>query len=214
MQKEPTQVLCFGDSNTWGHNPASQDRYPASVRWPGVLQRELGEEFSIIEEGLGGRTCVFEDPIEGNKSGLLQLPPLLHSHSPIGIMIIMLGTNDMKRRFGINAFEAARGLGRLIQIVRSYSYPGGYQPPEIILAAPPPILENPRFAEMFNQQSIENSRHFAEAYSAAAEEQGCRFVDAGEIIVSDPADGIHLSAESHDILGKRFAEEILAMIKT
>jgi len=207
-KSDPVRILCFGDSNTWGFIPAEEKRYAAAVRWPGILQKELGDRFSIIEEGLNGRTCVFADPISGDKNGLMQLPPLLSSHSPLDCIIIMLGTNDLKRRFGINAFEAAMGLEQVIRAVRTFPYPADYTAPEIIIAAPPRIVVHPQFSIIFDESSSRNSRDFAAAYKELAELYSCRFIDTALLVEPDPADGIHLSAEAHRVLGKAFADLI------
>ena len=105
-------VLCFGDSNTHGQIPGKDGgRYEKEIRWPGVLKSMLGDSFDVIEEGLGGRTTVFEDPIEEDKSGKAYLQQCLHSHKPIDLIIVMLGTNDLKIRFGLTAYDVSLGFG-------------------------------------------------------------------------------------------------------
>jgi lysophospholipase L1-like esterase len=103
-------ILCYGDSNTWGWDPISESRLDKDVRWPGVLQQELGDDYEVISEGLPGRTTVWTDPIEGHMSGKDYLIPCLHSHKPIDLVIILLGTNDLKHRFGVTAFDIAEGI--------------------------------------------------------------------------------------------------------
>ncbi len=103
------EVLCYGDSNTWGADPAGGGRFSRDERWPGVLQKSLGDEYHIIEEGLGGRTTVWEDPIEGHKNGKEYLIPCLATHAPLDLVIIMLGTNDLKKRFSVSAQDVAFG---------------------------------------------------------------------------------------------------------
>mgnify|MGYP001272416558 CR=1 FL=1 len=110
-------ILCYGDSNTHGQIPGGTplDRYTLLQRWPGVLARELGKGWHIIEEGLSGRTTVHDDPIEGAlKNGRTYLRPCLMSHAPLDLVIIMLGTNDLKARFSQPASEVAMGIGCLI----------------------------------------------------------------------------------------------------
>ena len=114
-------VLCYGDSNTWGYDPATQKRYPRNVRWAGVLRRALGNGYLVIEEGLNGRTTVWDDPIEGYKNGKEYLVPCLETHKPIDLVIIMLGTNDLKARFHVPACDIAAGAG--VAIEEDY-YPG------------------------------------------------------------------------------------------
>ena len=105
------EVLCYGDSNTWGYNPKTKQRYDRNTRWPCVLQRELGEEFLVIPEGQNGRTTVWDDPVEGQKNGMTYLLPCLESHKPLDLVIITLGTNDLKHRFSVTAYDIARVCG-------------------------------------------------------------------------------------------------------
>ena len=105
-------ILCFGDSNTWGFPPDCGARYDRETRWPGVLQQQLGEDYYVIEEGLPGRNTVWDDPVEGGKNGLKQLVPLIHSHMPLDLLIIMLGTTDFKNRFSVSPRDISWSIGR------------------------------------------------------------------------------------------------------
>ena len=98
-------ILCYGDSNTYGLKPDSSQRYPRDVRWTGILQKKLGEDYYVIEEGLSGRTTLWDDPIEEHKNGKTYLLPCLESHSPINLVVLMLGTNDLKTRFSLTPFD-------------------------------------------------------------------------------------------------------------
>ena len=121
-------ILCFGDSNTYGYDPAG-GRYDEETRWPMVMQRILGEGYRVVEEGLGGRTFSQDDPTEGGfKSGISYLPPCLKSHNPLELVIVMLGTNDTKQRFGLNAQTIAHNLNEVARIVRSYGMSAGTAP--------------------------------------------------------------------------------------
>ena len=95
------RILCFGDSNTWGYDPATGERFDEQTRWTGVLQAALGGDYTVIEEGLNGRTTVWDDPIEGHKNGHEYLVPCLETHRPLDLVVLMLGTNDLKRRFSL-----------------------------------------------------------------------------------------------------------------
>ena len=109
------RILCYGDSNTWGYM-VTGGRFPEDVRWPMRLQMLLGDGYTVIEEGFNGRTTVFDDPVEGgHKSGLTYLPPCVMSHSPLDLIIIMLGSNDLKKRFGMTAFTIGGGVTALIK---------------------------------------------------------------------------------------------------
>ena len=197
-------VLCFGDSNTWGYDPATQDRFPRDVRWPGVLRRELGEGYLIIEEGLNGRTTVWDDPIEGYKNGKAYLIPCIETHKPIDLVIIMLGTNDLKTRFSVSAFDIANSAGVLVDVVKkSETGPEG-RAPDVLLIAPPRVTTLSDFAEMFEGAKAKADK-FSEHYGRVAEERGCRFLDASQVIRSSDLDGIHFEAGEHEKLGKAVA---------
>ena len=198
-------IVCFGDSNTWGYDPASQQRLPRGVRWTGVMQRELGPDHVVIEEGLNGRTSVFEDPIEPDRRGAAYLPPCLRSHAPLDLLIIALGCNDMKTRFGVPAADIARGIDRLIVLARQEQVSPSGGPPAILIVSPPPIAKLTGFAEMF-AGGVEKSRELANRYAAVAEQRGVGFVDAGQFIHCSDLDGIHFEADQHEILGHVMAE--------
>lgn len=200
-------VLCYGDSNTWGWDPATQERLSRDERWPGVLRQELGDGYQIIEEGLPGRTTVWDDPIEGYKNGKEYLIPCLESHRPIDLVVIMLGSNDLKMRFSLPAYDIANGAGVLVDIVqRSETGPGG-EPPAVLLIAPPPLEELTEFAEMF-EGATAKSRKFSEHYRRVAEEQGCALLDAAGVIVSSDIDGVHLELSEHRKLGRAVAARV------
>ena len=203
-------ILCYGDSNTWGYSPSIQDRYARNERWGGVLRNALGEGYLVIEEGLGGRTTVWDDPVEGiYKNGRTYLMPCLESHQPIDLVVILLGTNDLKRRFGVGAFDIARGAGVLVQIIqRSETGPNG-KAPEVLLLAPPPTadLAGTDFVEMF-KGAEEMSKNFSREFRRMAEELGCEFLDTAEVIVSSKLDAIHLDASEHRKLGQAVATRV------
>jgi len=114
-------ILCYGDSNTWGYNPATGGRFSRDKRWTRVLVQELVDGYYVIEEGLNGRTTALSDPIEGpHKNGKEYLVPCLESHQPLDLVTIMLGTNDLKKRFSLSAFDIANGAGVLVDIVRQW----------------------------------------------------------------------------------------------
>lgn len=197
-------ILCYGDSNTWGYNPITQDRFSRDERWPGVLRQELGDGYQVIEEGLNGRTTVWDDPIEGYKNGEEYLIPCLESHQPIELVVIMLGTNDLKMRFSLSAYDIANGAGVLADIVqRSEGGPKG-EPPKVLLMAPPPLGELTEFAEMFEGAEIKSKR-LSEHYRRVAEEHGCMFLDTSGVIASSDIDGVHLELSEHRKLGKAVA---------
>ena len=200
-------VLCYGDSNTWGYEPATGKRFPEDVRWPGVLARELGEGFRVIEEALNGRTTVRDDPVEEYKSGKDYLRPCLESHAPLDLVIIALGVNDLKARFFASASDVADGAGVLLSIAqRSGAAPGGGSP-AVVLVAPPPVGVLTELALMF-AGAEEKSRGFSRQYRRVADKYGCVLLDAGEVARASERDGIHLEADEHRKLGEAMAASV------
>lgn len=201
-------VLCYGDSNTWGSDPETGERLAHEVRWPGVLRWELGEGYWVVEEGLGGRTTVWDDPIEGaHKNGRSYLKACLESHKPIDLLTIMLGTNDLKARFAASASDIAQGAASLAEMaLKSGCGPDGGAP-VVVLISPPPVGNLTEMAEMF-EGAGEKSRGFGGHYRRFAEQYGCGFLDASEFIVSSDIDGIHFEAGEHRKLGEAVAEHV------
>lgn len=207
-------VLCYGDSNTFGSATVARPdgRYGPDERWPGVLRAALGAGWMVVEEGLGGRTTVSDDPVEGaDRNGRTYLFPCLRSHRPLDVVVIMLGTNDLKRRFNKTAWEIAQGMGVLAGIVKTAAVGRNDGVPEIVLVSPPPILKRlPNHADMF-EGAYEVSRDMARRYRDVAEAQGVHFFDAGSVIKSSKVDGFHLDPAAHAALGKAMAKEILKL---
>ena len=201
------RILCYGDSNTWGYDPATKDRFDREIRWTGVLSNVLGSAYEIIEEGLNGRTTVWDDPIEGDRNGRRQLPALLESHAPLDLVVLMLGTNDLKKRFSAPGSDIARGVERLVGIIRASASGRGGKPPKVLLMAPPPLARLTELAEMF-EGGTEKSRQLGKLYAAVAAEQGCAFLDTGRVIRSSDLDGIHFEEKDHTALGEAVAAEV------
>lgn len=201
------RILCYGDSNTWGYDPVTKDRFDAETRWTRVLARALGPGYEVIEEGLNGRTTVWDDPIEGHKNGKEYLVPCLETHRPLDLVVIMLGTNDLKKRFSLSAFDIAEGAGVLVALTQTSAAGLAGAPPPVLLLAPPPIAELTEFADMF-EGAGPKSRKFSEQFARVACERGCAFVDTANIIVSSPVDGIHFEAAEHGKLGEALAATI------
>jgi lysophospholipase L1-like esterase len=199
-------ILCYGDSNTWGWSPSMLERYDPDVRWPGVLSKELGSEYHIVEEGLPGRTTVWDDPIEQGCDGKSYLSPCLASHSPIDLVIIMLGTNDLKVRFSVPALDIAAGIEVLVSIVKHSQSGQDGESPKILVVSPPAINPHQDRGEWdVYEGGIEKSQKLGKALSLVANEQNVYFFDAAEVIQSSEIDGIHMDPEAHLILGKKLA---------
>ncbi len=196
-------ILCYGDSLTWGYDAEKPGRHKLADRWPSVLHRELGDGFHVIAEGLNGRTTAFDDWLAGeDRNGARILPTVLGSHMPHDLVIIMLGSNDMKPWIHGQARAAAHGMKRLVQIVRGHPYFGGAPAPKLLLVSPPHIshTDNIEFADMF-AGGDEASPKLAAHYKAVADELGCGFFDAATVAQVTPLDGIHLDARNTYAIG-------------
>ena len=198
------EVMCFGDSNTWGYDPAGSGRLARDVRWTGVLQAALGADFHVIEEGLNGRTTVWEDPIEGDKVGRRHLLPCLLSHAPLDLVVLMLGTNDLKRRYSAATTDIAQGVEVLLGIIAGSAAGPAGAAPRALLVAPPPLAKLTGFGPMF-EGGAEKSKSFAALFAGVASAHGCAFLDAGTVIHSSDLDGIHFEAAEHRKLGEAVA---------
>lgn len=200
-------ILCYGDSNTWGYVPGKGTRFPPDTRWPGVAQHKLGRAYHVVEEGLNGRTTNCDDPIEPYRNGLNYLIPCLLSHRPLALVVLFLGTNNLKLRHSLSAYDIAASAGMLVDTIQRMNYLVDIAAPEILLISPPVIGNLTDFAEMF-EGAYEKSCRFAEHYEQIAQQYNCHFLDAASIVTSDDADGIHLSAESHKRFGDAVADTI------
>jgi lysophospholipase L1-like esterase len=204
-------ILCYGDSNTFGFAVVERPdgRYAYEERWTGVLATVLGGGWRVIEEGLGGRTTVHNDPVEGEfRNGKTYLLPCLLSHQPIDVVAIMLGTNDLKARFNLSAWDIAESLGTLVSIIRMAAVGRRGSTPTILIIAPPPIWpETPLHGDMF-VGGYEKSLHLAKHCAAVAEKLGVHFLDAGLAVNYSKIDGFHLDPREHLKLGQAVAAKI------
>lgn len=205
------RVLCYGDSNTWGYNPITKDRFDKDARWTGVLIRTLGNGYDIIEEGLNGRTTVRDDPIEDHKNGQAYLIPCLEKHRPIDLAILLLGTNDLKKMFHASTPEIAQGVGILVRIIQESNAGINGASPAVLVMAPPPVGKLTDFAKMF-EGAKEKSQIFAKQYKRVADALGCAFFDTSTVIISSNVDGIHFEKGEHIKLGHAVATEVRKLI--
>jgi lysophospholipase L1-like esterase len=209
-------ILCYGDSLTWGYDAAAgPGRHAYENRWPTVLGAELGNNVQVIAEGLNGRTTAFDDHVAGaDRNGARLLPSLLSTHAPLDLIIIMLGSNDMKPWIHGNALAAKQGMSRLIDIVRGHDYPVDSPAPQILLVAPPVVSRttNAEFKEMF-AGGDKASMRLAGFYAALADEAGCGFFDAGSVAQTTPLDGVHLDADNTRAIGRALAPVVRVMLE-
>ncbi|MBT6122908.1 MAG: SGNH/GDSL hydrolase family protein [Candidatus Puniceispirillum sp.] len=205
-------LLCFGDSNTHGTPPmdsmSSQGRFEPDVRWPSVMRTQLAPGWTIIEEGHPGRTTVHDDPIGGiHKNGIRMLPALLETHRPLDVIVIMLGTNDLQHRFGVNATEIALAIGKIVEIIKASPSGIDQRAPDILLISPPPVIQAGCLADVF-EGSIENANALSGTIANIARQHNVPYFDAGAHIAVSPIDGVHFDAESHITLGHAMAQAV------
>jgi lysophospholipase L1-like esterase len=223
----PQRILVFGDSNSWGFVPCSATepttRYDASTRWPAVMATRLGSGVELVEEALSGRTTDLDDfqidlPSKHLKGAIFNgaklLPAILASHLPLDLVIIMLGTNDLKARFKRtpqNIAKATVGLARLIEECQ-----GGvgtvYPSPKVLLLAPPPLGTNFHHPEDWTG-GHEKSLKLGWAIKDAAASANLPFLDAGEFIGTEGIDGVHLTSEAQRKLGEAVAKKVSAILQ-
>lgn len=204
------QLLCYGDSNTWGLIPGTLDRYPWGTRWTSILQEKLEpQDVRVIEEGLCGRTSVFEDASRENRNGLKTLPLVLESHSPIDGAVIMLGTNDCKAYFHQSASQITKGVEQCIdQLLKVI-------PAErLLLVSPIHLGENvwkPGFDPEFDRVSVETSRQLAAGYRAMAARKNIHMIAASDYAEPSEADQEHMTGAGHAALADAISNALADM---
>lgn len=188
------RILAFGDSNTWGYDPATGQRYDETIRWTGLLQKALRGQALILEEGLCGRTTVFEDTDRVGRNGLAALPSVLRRSEPLDAAIIMLGTNDCKQVFGASSQEIAAGMALCLAEISEYVKA------ENILLISPICLEEVALGTSYNDRSLAVSRELSQAYQQPAKLYGVGFLAASEVAKASRIDGEHLTESGHRAL--------------
>lgn len=211
------RIVCFGDSNTWGLRAGLGKRFDENTRWTALLQNKLGSNYVVIEEGQNGRTCVLDDPCEGEKNAFKYILPCVESQAPFDLIIIMLGTNDLKLRFSLTALEIGDGLGRLVEKLRGYlNYNYDMEDTKILITAPIHIgdnIENTTFGYLFGgKDGISKSKELASYYKLIAEKYDCDFVDASEVAEASYEDAVHLDELGHKKLSEMFYEKVKELL--
>lgn len=201
-------ILCFGDSLTWGYNAQTVTRFPYEQRWTTVLQNKLGAGYRVIEEGLGGRTTVSDNPYSPYRNGSTVLPMFLESHAPIDLLVLLLGTNDIKSHILGSARKAAMGCSRLIRIILASQAGPNASAPAILLLAPPHLGKLTNLTAISLADAEQEAKHFAEHYAAVADFLKTHFLDTSKFLVTDPADGVHLDSQNNARLGSEVATKI------
>ncbi len=207
------RILCFGDSNTWGYNGVDASRFDEDTRWTGILQKMLGPDYTVIEEAQNGRTTVWTDPVENRMAGIDYLWPCMESQKPFDLIVIMLGTNDTKNYFNIEARYIANGAGRLVRMAQQSKFGIGNQAPKVLLVAPILVARDNDSPFLFGEQAAIKSERFAEEFKRIADEHGCEFMDAAEYAQVGKADGIHMDAENHAKFAKAMYDKIMSIMQ-
>ena len=198
------QILVYSDSLSWGIIPGTRQRLPFAARWPGVMEAALqaaGLPVRVIEDCLNGRRTVYEDPFKPGRNGLTGLAQRIEIHSPLALVILMLGTNDFQSMHAHNAWHAALGIQALVGAIRSAPIEPGMPVPPVAIVAPPALqaAAGP-IARKFGGAE-QRAAGLAAAYAAISGELGCPFLDAGAHVQTSRIDGIHLDADQHRVLG-------------
>jgi lysophospholipase L1-like esterase len=209
------QILVYGDSLSWGIIPSTRERLSFHRRWPGVLEHGLcakGEDIRVLEDCLNGRRTVFDDPFKPGRNGLVGLGQRIEMHSPLALVILMLGTNDFQSMHPHNAWHAAQGVGALVEAIRKAPIEPGMEVPPVMILVPPRIGRPkggiaPKFLG-----GDEKCRGLAGTYREVALAMGCPFFDTGEVIGPSEVDGVHLDAGAHRMLGEALVSPVSGIL--
>jgi lysophospholipase L1-like esterase len=206
------QILAFGDSNTWGLVPGSkpQKRYPWGVRWTSILQ-EKNRGLRIAEEGLCGRTTVFEDGLRPGRNAASSLDPMLESHYPIDGAILMLGTNDCKTLYNASAYVIGKGIERCLDILEKY-----VAPEKILLVSPINLGDDvwlPEKDPEFDANSVSTSRELKEVYRGIAKRRGTAFLAASDYVSASEVDDEHMDEDGHRVFADVVGRELEKIIR-
>ena len=215
-------ILCFGDSNTWGFIPGAFDpetfymeRYPKTIRWPGVMEKILGNDYYVIEEGLNGRTTNVEYPDLIGRSGTSYIYPCLYSHSPLDIVIIQLGINDLKTIFERDIKMITDGISEIIDMIQCTTFgPDMQSAPQILLLSPPALAHEGYLDvndELLFRGGKAQSFQFHNYYSKLAKKKHCHYFDLSSKLEYSQIDGLHLDEKGHKKAGILIASKIQAI---
>lgn len=205
------QVLVYSDSLSWGIVPTTRKRLNFDQRWPGVMELALaqaGIKARVIEDCLNGRRTVWEDPFKPGRNGLQGLAQRIEIHSPLSLVILMLGTNDFQSMHDHNPWHSSQGIAALVSAIRNAPIEPGMPVPPVLVVAPP-AMQTPKgpIAPKFVGGELK-SVGLAEAYRAVGTELNCHFLDAGTVTESSKVDGVHLDADQHLALGQEMARVV------
>jgi lysophospholipase L1-like esterase len=214
INPKATRILCFGDSNTWGRVPGDDNlaRYNSDIRWTGVLQKLLGNDYEVIEEGLNGRTTNHDSPNKAGKNGATYLFSCLESQNPLDLVILFLGGNDLKAKYNLFPEDIGNGIEKCIDIILDQGKTHSRQTPEILVVSPAVTIEKERIRFGKKETDLlganEKSKKLSAIYRDLATKHKLHFIDLSPHIESSSIDGIHLEKESHKRIAELFFEKI------
>merc|ERR1712000_570187 len=219
-------IVCYGDSNTWGFDPATAGRFPRKERWTGVLQALLSDEkhkaddFYVVEEGLNARTTVFDDPVGPafgmySCNGRKALPPILHSHKPVDLVVLALGVNDLKRHFAVSPGQIALAVKSLVKDIQAHSIgPDNAEGVPVIVCGPPRCSETSTCLAWGFEGCGSRSIALTKELDAMCKEEGLPFIDFGVVGKVSGIDGIHFDKESQSSLARAVYEKVVAQFES
>jgi len=191
------RILCFGDSNTWGYDTETLERFDEDTRWTYKLSEALGDDYIVIEEGQNGRTSCFDDPLDPSKNGSHYLVPCLQTHDPLDLMVLMIGTNDLKQRYAATAKNIAESIQRLVKMAQHTEV--WKNEPKILLVAPIIVgkeYEKALYGENLGAGCHEKSVLLVKYVKMVAEENECYYMDANDFVTATPIDWLHIDKKS------------------
>jgi lysophospholipase L1-like esterase len=203
------QVLVYADSLTWGIIPDTRHRLPFEERWPGVLEGNVnasGRRIRVIEDCLNGRRTVWEDPFKPGRNGLQGLQQRIEISSPLSLVILMLGTNDVQYCHPYNdGWAAGQGIATLVREIRVAPIEPGMPVPPILIVCPPRMTTPKGLIAAKFKGAETRCAGMAEAYREVALLLGCHYFDANTVISASKVDGVHLDPDQHVTLGEAIA---------
>lgn len=208
-------ILVYADSLSWGIIPGTRQRLPFDARWPGVLENGLhtqNRRVRVVEDCLNGRRTVWEDPFKPGRKGLQGLAQRIEIHSPLALVVLMLGTNDFQSMHPHQAWHAAQGVATLVGAIRSAPIEPGMPVPPVLVVAPPPITAP---AGPLAPKFVGGDRKcvgLAAALGSVCQDLGCDFFDAGTLVTASAVDGVHLDADQHRVLGQAMVAQVLPLL--
>ena len=208
------QILIYSDSLTWGIIPETRKRLPFDKRWPGIFEIALvaaGKNVRVIENCLNGRRTCWNDPYKDGRDGSQGLAQVIEMHSPLALVILMLGTNDFQSMHKNNAWVSAQGTAKLVEIVRKAPIEPGMPVPEVMIVCPP-LISTPKgtMTEKFRGADEKCARLPAEL-ARVAKELSTLYFDANSVTGTSPLDGVHLDSDQHELLGRALAETVIKL---